>query len=233
MNNYTMNPTVIILGIILILLVYILYAYFASTTTTLVSSGNLNVGIPPITTIASPTNTRYAYSIWVYVDTWDNSTDHTIFAVTGRGGQHGSPYSLRLYLDTQTPTLYCDIGMSENTIQSIVTSNFAIQKWVCVTISVDNQFIDFYLDGKLIKSTKAVDAIGGYPNVGNITPYIYFGTFNAYIAKFTRYTAPLDPQTVWYNYLAGNGSSIMSNYGLRLEVLKDNSITNVIKLVGN
>jgi hypothetical protein len=228
MNKYTMNVTVIILGIILVFLVYILYTYFLSSSTTLTKSLNLNVSNKAITSLANPGNSRYAYSVWVYVNSWNNTTDHTIFAVTGNGG--GSPYSLKLYLDTTTPTLYCDIGMNSVTIQSTITNNFAIQKWVFVTISVDNQFLDYYLDGKLVKSTKAVDSTGGYPNVGTAPPSIYFGMFDAHLANMVRYTAPLDPQTVWNTYLAGNGQSKFTNYGFNVEVLQNNTVKNVYKI---
>jgi hypothetical protein len=228
MSKYTMNVTVIILGIILVFLVYILYTYFVSNITTLTKSLNLNVPNKEINGLANPRDTRYAYSVWVYIDSWNNTSDHTIFAVTGNGG--GSPYSLKLYLDKTTPTLYCDIGMNSVTIQSVITTNFAIQKWVFITISVDNQFLDYYLDGKLVKSTKAVDSTGGYPNVGSAEPSIYFGIFDAHLAKLVRYTAPLDPQTVWNTYLAGNGQSSFTNYGLNVEILQNNAIKNVYKV---
>jgi hypothetical protein len=34
----------------------------------------------------------------------------------------------------------------------MITDNFPLQKWVYIIISVDNQYVDAYLDGKLIQS---------------------------------------------------------------------------------
>ena len=36
----------------------------------------------------------------------------------------------------------------------IITDNFPLQKWVCIGLSVDSQFVDGYIDGKLIRSQR-------------------------------------------------------------------------------
>ena len=60
---------------------------------------------------------------------------------------------------------------------------------------------------------------------------IYYGNFDAYISKFTRYNTPLDPQTVWNYYLQGNGTSNMTNgYNVQLSVMKNDAVTSQYKL---
>lgn len=146
-----MTPVTIILTVIILLLVYVLYAYMTGTVTNLAKSTSLSVVNPPITDIAGSRNTRYGYTIWVYVNTWDNNSKKTIFSRNN---------NIRVYLDDNSPTLKVQLTMNnwnavDNayvTDEMIVTKNFPLQKWVCISVSVDNQFVDAYLDGKLVKS---------------------------------------------------------------------------------
>ena len=54
---------------------------------------------------------------------------------------------------------------------------------------------------------------------------VVFQPFDAYIAKFNRWTSPTDPQTVWNSYMDGNGqssSSALSGYGINMTLLQNN-----------
>ena len=133
-----------------------------------------------------------------------------------------------------------DLTMNDtaaSTSTMVITNNFPLQKWVCVAISVDNQFADAYLDGKLIKSQRFYSENGAMPAIpsdsttspiylGNSEATTNFGPFDAFISEFKRWTAPIDPQTVWDTYLAGNGtnsvSRAFSSYGIDVSVLKNN-----------
>jgi hypothetical protein len=100
-----------------------------------------------------------------------------------------------------------------------ITNNFPIQKWVHVVISVDNTSIDWYIDGKLITSQQL-------PSVAYVTDSygIGFGVFDAYLTGFVRNDYPLDPQTVWNKYMAGNGiKTAMASYSLSATIKKDGS----------
>jgi hypothetical protein len=226
-----MTPTTIILIIVILLLVYVLYAYLTATVTKLSSSASLKTVTPPITDVSSPRNTRYGYTVWVYVNTWDNNSAKTIFS---------RPKNIKLYLDNTSPTLKMDLTMNDtaaSTSTMVITNNFPLQKWVCVAISVDNQFADAYLDGKLIKSHRFYSENGAMPAIpsdsttspiylGNSEATTNFGPFDAFISEFKRWTAPIDPQTAWDTYLAGNGtnsvSRAFSSYGIDVSVLKNN-----------
>ena len=133
----------------------------------------------------------------------------------------------------------------------VVTTNFPLQKWVSISVSVDNQFVDVYLDGKLVKSqrfyktvttaaaTNDVPAVtaGVFPkvppnaatspvNLGSINAVNVFTPFDAFVAEFKRWTVPIDPASAWDNYLAGNGTNSISKafsaYGIDVSVLKNN-----------
>lgn len=233
-----MNYLVIGLGIVLVLLVYFLYKYITVTSSSLASNANLNNQTPVITTLQSPKNVSYAYGIWIYVNSWNSTASKYIFT---------RPNNIQVYLDRTSPILYCNIYMADNTWQTMtITNNFPIQKWTFITISVDNLFVDAYLDGKLIVSNKfitsantgpatppdiagtttsATTGYGVYLGNTDTTAVSTFTPFDALVSLFQRWSAPLDPQTVWNTYLQGNGQSgttTLSSYGLNMTVLQNN-----------
>ena len=207
-----MNYTLIILGIILILVLYVLYR-FVYDRQTMVSNKQYLADNPPdksFEDLANPESSRYSYNLWIYANTISGA--EKIFAIDQ------TKFKLEI---TNTGNLQFDI--SGNT--SNVTSNYPLQKWVCVSISVDNNIVDSYLDGKLVKSQK-IDISTNKPDKNS---KISLGkgdkTGDIYIAEFERLPYPIDPQTAWDRYMAGNGGSYISNafaaYGANLILTKD------------
>tara|TARA_B110000285_G_scaffold41791_1_gene46019 strand:- start:1479 stop:2216 length:738 start_codon:yes stop_codon:yes gene_type:complete len=236
-----MNGIAIILAIVVILLFYILYRFFMLKSTELSSTASLLDSNPSIPIVNKPTSTRYSYGIWIYVNSWDSSIEKTIFERKN---------NIKLYFSATAPVLKCDITMNNGSTTASsttleITDNFPLQKWVHIVTSVDNQYLDAYLDGKLVKSgrlyTESVKAVAATSTVTAVTAVaestpktpgdepIVIGsgtTYDAYIAKFNHWALPLDPQTVWSTYSEGNGQSGMNNYissyGIDLSILKDN-----------
>lgn len=219
-----MNVTVIILGIAVVFLVFILYEYFTSKSTILAKETSLLTSSTSIPITSNASATRYALGIWIYVNSWSMKSGPKMI--------YNLPGKISLYLDANSPTLFTDIGMTSGTPTTItVTQNFPIQKWTYVTISVDNSFIDCYIDGKLIKSTQLT---GTQSSLTEITkPLIYLGGNSIpysgndiTIAGFYRWTNPLVPADVWSKYMKGNGgnsiTSMFNNYGLNVSLLKNN-----------
>jgi hypothetical protein len=223
-----MNPIVIGLGITIIILIFILYTFYNTKSNTLSSTASLKATNPSITSISEPTSTRYAYGIWVYVNSWgDNSNKKVIFSRAN---------NMSVYLSPSSPILNCDIVMSDTTTKTIqITDNFPLQRWIYIIISLDNQFLDCYLDGKLVKSSRLYSVsnstiiIPATPSSDTATSPIVLGSsnpFDAVISKFTRWTNPMDPGTAWTTYLSSNSSSFfgsLKSYGASLNILKDNS----------
>jgi hypothetical protein len=155
---------------------------------------------------------------------------------------------MKLYLDKNSPTLYLDMNMNNNSVKTMtITDNFPLQKWVYIIVSVDNQFVDVYLNGKLIQSMRffsivqnnSVNTIS-IPSVPpDATTLLYLGNsgltppftgWDAQISQFYQWSSgPMDPQTAWKNYLKGNGSSFLSNYlgnyNLNLQLISNNNPT--------
>ena len=233
-----MNIVAIILAIVVIFLFYILFKYFSATSTELTSTASLIEAQPPITLVNNPTSTRYTYGIWIYVNSWDTSSKKTVFKRDN---------NIELYFDASSPTLNCEMSMNNSgaPVNMVITDNFPLQKWVHIVTSIDNQYLDAYLDGKLIKSARIytqaeaavpadtangiqqMDAIPeSMPNQpGNATITLGSG-YDAFVANFTHWASPLDPQTIWTDYKKGNGqsnlTSYISSYGVDLSITTDN-----------
>jgi len=223
-----MSPVAIILGIVITILIYVLYKFFRNDTgAILTKTSNLNTTNEKTSAITSSSISSgerpiYSYGLWLYVNTWSTNAK-TIFRRQNKPTTGDSSYDdIKLYLDTTTPTLKCDF-YTDNTLSPEtvnITTNFPIQKWVHIIVSVDNKIVDTYLDGKLITSQQL-----------NGTPYvsagdIYLGKFDAYMANFQNWNSAMDPQTAWKTYMSGNGGNAISkmfkSYGLDFSLKKDN-----------
>jgi|LauGreSBDMM110SN_4_FD.fasta_scaffold02205_2 hypothetical protein len=214
-----MNYTFIILGIILILVLYVLYRYLYDRQT-MVSTKVYLKDKPPdksFEELSNPASSRYSYNIWIYITTLTN-TSEKIFSIQDGDGSNTALYKFELKAYSDGSLKYKINSFDDN----IITSNFPLQKWVCITVSVDNNVVDLYLDGKLVKSQKFAAA-------GMIAPTktckISFGNGDIYVAQFERLPYPIDPQTAWDRYMAGNGGSYIGNsfasYGANLILTKD------------
>mgnify|MGYP000061092912 FL=1 len=231
-----MNYVVIILGVIVIILIYILVRVITATAVELTASANLNDNISAIEIRNSPGSYRYAYGLWIYVNSWDNGAPKTLYKRNN---------NIKLYLDEQAPSLKCDIRMDSGEDKSfVITDNFPLQKWVYIIVSVDNQYVDCYLDGKLVRSGRAYtdtveettndedettsETIIEVPSISDAADNIKLGGDNrwdAYVTKFKHWSGPVNPETAHSEYLAGNGQSsfrnFFSRYGLDILIKKD------------
>lgn len=226
-----MDATTIILGIVLIILLYILYKYLTTDKALLQEYVHLmQDDLKPITDLEKPKTPRYAYGFWIYVNTWDSSQDKIIFIREG---------NMSCYLDSNTASLSLRImtgtsaaGGTSQVIQ--MSDNFPMQKWVHCIVSVDNEYVDCYLDGKLIRSSRVYSPGGGstpalipsIPPDNSIPVNLGGNSFDAYVSKFKRWLYPINPQTAYDEYMKGNGQSSfgLPSYGLDLTVLKDNEV---------
>jgi Concanavalin A-like lectin/glucanases superfamily len=214
-----MSWTTVVLAIIVIILIYVLYVYFVSKSNVLASSASLLSGNnQPITTINSGQSTQYAYGIWVYVNTWNTTTQKIIFSRAN---------NITLYLDANTPSLYVQIAQvsGQNPVNAppiLITDNFPIQKWTYVVVSSDTMIIDCYLDGKLVNSTKLANS----PAVpANGSPVVLGTGWDCYIAGFQNWAGPIGPQQAWDSYMSGNGNAVsqfFGQYSINIAVNKNN-----------
>jgi hypothetical protein len=117
----------------------------------------------------------------------------------------------------------CSIAQPANEKGTLViTDNFPVQTWAHIIISVDNAYIDCYMNGKLTKSVLEKDGILTPTKTAPIKFGLCPGTT---LVKFKRITSPVSPQTAWDKYSAGDGSNQFSKYlgtlGIDLSLKKD------------
>lgn len=217
-----MSVTIILVVVIIILLIYIIFYYQQSSVLGLLNLNNTNPSILN-SNISSPYSGNFSYKMWVYVNSWNNTLEKDICLANTSMRNYGidPTTNFGLYLEQTSPTLHCVIPDTRTQNDIIVTKNFPIQRWVYIVISVNNKIVDCYIDGKLIVSRE----LSAMPKstMGGFFYNINFGVFDAYLMKFSRTTSATDPQTVWNEYMKGNGSSFLSAYGLNLAVTKDNA----------
>jgi len=209
-----MNYTLVIMGIILVIIVYILYKVIDEKGRTISGKMDLNKGASAVNVknTGKPDSTRYYIGAWLYVN--KVATDTDIFKIN-----QSSDNFLTLQL-TSTAVLKYIAKTESGTATHVIMDNFPLQKWVYVVISVDNTVVDLYIDGKLIRSHK-VDGISQV----NENSDIVFGQLDAFIAKMEREPKPMDPSYAWTKYMEGNGgnyfSKMLSNYGGTLTLTKN------------
>jgi hypothetical protein len=236
-----MNYFLIITIAIIIILLYILWKYFSNSGTNLVKNTNLNtIQSTPIP--INNTSVQYAYGIWVYVNSWNQDTTSgvkkTIFSRSNNSSMWDTSgnYTTCLYLDPVSPTLYLDIAQTGTSQKNpiIISTNFPIQKWCYVAFSVNNQYVDCYLDGKLVKSVYLQNTI----TTPALKDAVYVGSPRSvndiYVNSFYHWANPLTPQQVWSNYLNGNGTSPMAaltnSFGFGFAFYKNNVETSTYRL---
>ena len=213
----------ILLGIVIIFLLYLLISFYRSSETVLTETANLSQTIPAIEITNSPGSSSYAYGIWIFVSNWDSNKPKTIFKRAN---------NLTVSLDNASPILKAKFTMSNDTEKDvIITDNMPLQKWVYITISVDGQYVDGYIDGKLVKSSRVISEENSevlIPKMPTSAAKMQLGGdgFDASIARFKHWAHAVDPQTVWNSYLQGNGqgswTSTLSDYGVDLSILRNN-----------
>jgi archaellum component FlaG (FlaF/FlaG flagellin family) len=99
----------------------------------------------------------------------------------------------------------------------MIKPDFPFQKWTHVVIAVDGTNIDVYIDGKFVKSTNKFTNVPGTSDltVGNVYT-------QGKIAGFRRVESPINPQSVWANYMKGNGQGMsLTPYHVNVQVLKN------------
>jgi len=214
-----MDLSLVILGIVLVFVLY----YFLSTNETRVLSDKLDLSIDQpaiaISNIAEPASRKYSYEMWTYVYNFQGTNQYII----SRDSASGTGKNIGIKLDGSSPKLileYTATGASAPKLITI-TDNFPLQTWAHLIVSVDDKYIDIYMNGKLIKSIQDTNIDTPSP-----TTAIVYGKTNCYLAKLSRTVLPTDPQTAWDKYSAGNGENpfakYLSSFGLSMTLQKNN-----------
>jgi hypothetical protein len=215
-----MSPAMMILGVIVVILLY-MYFFYKTGETKLGDKIMLDKASPIAKKdVIDPKSQVYSFETWVYINQYDG-TGKELFYKGAVGARN-----IEVSISGASPTLIVKYLTNESTPAQkslTVTDNFPIQTWVHVIVSVDSNYIDVYVNGKLTKSIKESQGIKMPDDVA-----IEFGDWGqnkCSLAKFYRRTYATDPATAWTLYNDGNGSNRVSKYlgtlGMDVTLKKD------------
>ena len=171
------------------------------------------------------------------------------------------PASTTVPASSTSPNLPITPGYTSNTMTPTIlpvllngsNSSFPIQKWVYVVVSVSNNFVEAYINGKFITAininnnmTYGINGIYQAPAPKDLNAGATFtfggkgstmddGTIRQIgsplmLCQLSRWNTPLSSGEVYNNYLKGNGqeSSMWGpNYHLNITLNQDNNSYNL------
>ena len=223
---YIMNQLQIIrIGVVAALVIYIIYLAFKWKNKPLLDTANLLVTQPDIAVSDNPASVNYTYSAWVYVNVFPNDSTSTEIVLISR--KKGNDAQFKIYLNPTSPTLYVKALLSTTPtyVTQTLTTNFPLQKWTYVVVSVTSSVMDSYLDGKLVSSkaftttpvSPSIDTslvIGDRSKPADIT-----------LSNVSRLSRASSPDEIWNRYISGNGNWWtylgLSAYNATVSVKKD------------
>ena len=215
-----MELSLVILGIVLVFVLY----YFLNQSGTDVLSNKLDLSIKQsdigIKDIQEPSSRKYSYEMWIYVFNFEGNDEYIISRESTSTSTDIKNIGIKL--DSSAPKLILEYTTkSGNSVPVTITDNFPLQTWVHLIVSVDDTYVDTYMNGKLIKSIQDKELA-----TPSSSSSIEYGVTNCYLAKLSRTVSPTDPQTAWDKYSAGNGENPMAKYlssfGLSMTLQKNN-----------
>lgn len=199
------------------------------------------------TAFYSPESIRYFYDGWVRVNSSDDLGKPYVlfnrgsdFIVTLTGHKLSIMYSADQPSDTSkgvnplTGILQPASSAGKHTVIMDIATHFPFQKWVYFCINVDENTMDAYLNGKLVKSVSNVKDPSGTPirfsEFGKSDP-ITIGNngLRGKLARFRREARLLDPQSVWNIYIQGPGvtdedDNGMGDYHSKFNITRNNRV---------
>lgn len=219
-----MNPVAfIIIVIIVFIILYLLYNYFFSNKLKLLTE-TIPINTSQTKEIKSGGNTMsYSYGVWVFINDFGPSTiDKTIIK---RQGEFFNLYINKGDLNCKIATT----NTAEPYNESINTENMdwkmPIGRWVHILVSVkNNEFIDYFINGRLIKSDKAAKKFITPPETGTINLGCGSCDMTGFITKVTRWSKSMTTDGALAEYLAGNGEIWSIPYSVRVDLLKDDKV---------
>jgi hypothetical protein len=141
-------------------------------------------------------------------------------------------YENNLFIDIETAATTSCNG---STFTRYIIKNIPIQKWNCLTLSVDTKTFDVYLDGKLRNSFILPGIYHNGLNDPNRNRTIYIGNINSssapgfegFITRIRYQPNAINPQEAYNIYKEGISASLakslFNKYGLKVSFLEYNT----------
>lgn len=238
-----MNYLFIILGIVAVIILYFIYSYLFPSRSRVTTKNYLANGVANVSfeKLENPSSAKYSVEVWIYANSlsgirndytensgggMENNRKGCIFEIYRKEDSGGrNVCHLNLFKDG-TLAFY---NNTYTTLPTVVSTNFPLQRWVYVVISVDNRLVDLYLDGKLIRSVKIASWV--VPASPNADSRFEFGNGDIYIAGMNRTPTTTDSNTVFKNYMQGNAGLKLPGYSVSLDFLKNSAVSKNIPIM--
>ncbi len=232
-----MQTSTLILAVLVLVAIYLAYFFFSAYSTVVASSyqdlSATTVSTNLDTAVNSPDSTVYSVSMLMYAYKSPSSNVYIVF-------KNNTNPCFGLYINANSTNLCLDYydNTSPAALKTIVISdNFPLQTWVHVVISVQTNYIDVYVQGKLAKSVK------GALQAPATDTKLQFGGLKSDLTK--KQTLPItlasvkydtnatSPEEAWKAYSKSSTGTFGSfgqnaagdKYGLQLGITKNSSVT--------
>jgi len=239
----------LILGVVIVvILLYIIWSYFFTSMEVLMSfQRGTELFHKSLSNVVDSSRNNYSFSVWTYIDEWSVNYGNNKNILALAPGERSPCFfalffskttnDLNIYVEPANPTNEEPSGNLYNSLSSTCSvTNFPLQTWVNISVSVYNRAIDVYIDGKLIKTcsmTTVASPISKNTAIfvgGNRTPSnMQVPGFSGFIASVVYSPNVFSPKEVWDIYSRGYTNSAfdlnaLKRYKLELSFLKDNSV---------
>ena len=140
-------------------------------------------------------------------------------------------YENNLHIEIETFTTSNNTSTSNTSNENITTSiteyiipNVELQKWVCLTISVDTRTMDVYLDGKLVNSYILPGTYKPSPENNVFLGNVKNNGFGGFLTRFRYIKNDISPEQSYAIYKDGINASALGNafnkYRLKVSFLE-------------
>ena len=241
-----LNVSIIIILIIIILFIIyyfntvgnILYDKLLDTNNKTTTLNDATIKYSDNRLSLSNITSNFAISVWFYIDQFNSTNDDKVILYTAdSNNKYANDYDLKISMDAYKNNLKINLRQlssestpTDNVIQEYHVKNIHIQKWNCLTISVDSHIMDVYMNGKLVNSF----LINTMFTPNSSEPSIYLGYSNnqdgytaihGYITRVRYYTTYLSSQDAYNIYKEGISQSILNkisnNYNIKVSLMEN------------
>ena len=261
-----MDLKIIIGVVVVVIILYLIWTFFFTSVKMLMSFQSANT-LNCITgkNVAESGLNNYSFSVWTYINDWNVNygKPKNIISIQ-ESAVGGSPTIFQLFLDSNRNDLHIyvkdvnetkgkgfgDESQSQNINPTCSITNFPVQSWVNISISVYNRAVDVYIDGKLVRtcslnnvaspiSSGSTIYIGGSGSSGSSNKCPGGNElvgFTGYIASVLYNPDIISPQDAWNTYARGYNNStfgmnnLFQRYKLEFSFLKDNNVIKSFKI---
>ena len=214
-----MKIITLLLVIIVVFMIYLgLARYVFAPKDTISQKAYLATGIFPVPLKEMPSlgASKYSYELWIYVNNVDLASSPGNYGKDNVGGNIfniNPSISLDIFNDGSAHVL-----AGSNPIE--ITKQFPLQRWEYLVINIDNNLIEIYLDGKLLRSMKSQQPIPT-PTVDSV---LSFGVSDIYVTGLYRNLFVLNQTEVFNKYLQGNNGYRLTNFSANIDFLKNKDV---------